>query len=449
MTKRCPECKTDLPVGAGSCSKCGFILVKRPTESEELAEEQEKRIIQGVSSQLAEDKRFLWKVSWRTLAWFFSLLGLAFGWGIWSAVQNLNHLAASRFDALDRNMSNLVMEANARIVTNIAGQFQEPRIRKTVEDVAGKEAKAILEGEVRPTVDSFRADAEFLRLATRARAYDFRAYLRLLELQKGTNELAHYAEQVLSETDRSLERDRSEFMPHRIYMIFGDTNSYAGPFTSDELAIRFANVAQDKTAYNREGFVNTVGELKQPLFLASLVVLLTNETDLGVADRVTIAISSVAKEDFHPHDFERIQTWWHLHGNEYTNWPVSGFDRGLDEWGKGNVSEAGKCFEEILKLDPSADMSRALEISLRLKMGETNKAVELAKGFKSPTARWAQWASSCIELETGSVSNATVQFADFTRKNPTMGSFFPKEENAYWSKMDWQLFHKLISGEKR
>ena len=114
----------------------------------------------------------------------------------------------------------------------------------------------------------------------------------------------------MNELDRSLARDRSAFSERRIFAIVSGTNVFGGPFTSDELAVRFKPVANDKTSFNREGFINTVSDLKQPLFLAPLVEYFTNETDLGVADRLTIAISALATEDFHPRDFERIQMWW-------------------------------------------------------------------------------------------------------------------------------------------
>ena len=356
---------------------------------------------------------------------------------------------ARRFQGFVETATNQISQAYRAITNHISEELKEPRIRKTVEDVAGTEAKAILEAEVRPTVDRFRADAEFLRLATRARAYDFRAYVRLLDLQKGTNELAHYAEQVVAETDRSLERERSQFMPQRTLGISSGTNLYNGPFASDELAERFASVAGDRTAYNREAFVNAVGNLKQRLFLAPLVRFFTNETDLGVADRATIAISTLANKDFHPHDFERIQTWWRSHENEYTNWPFAGYAQGLDDAMHGNYLSAAKRLEEVVKLDPGADMSRAVAIVSWLEIGETNKAAVFAKAFNLPTARWAKWAKAKLELETGNVTNATVQFVDLTKENPTMEPYLPTEGVRFWRKMDWPLFHKLLSSEKR
>jgi hypothetical protein len=351
--------------------------------------------------------------------------------------------SARQFQKFVDNATNQISAAYRVITQHISEQFQEPRIRKTVEDVAGKEAKAILEAEVRPTVESFRADAEFLRLATRARAYDFKAYQRLLDVKKGTNEFAQFAEQVLAETDRSLDRDRTEFMPHRVFMICSGTNTYTGPFTSDELAIRFAFIGEDKTPYNREGFVNTVAAFNQPLFLGSLVTLFTNETDLGVADRLTVAISKLAKEDMHPRDFERLEVWWHAHESEYTNWPLADFDLALSQLLSGN-SNAVTLFERVLKTDPKADMSRALLVSCLSDWGDTNRAATVAKQFDAPSGRWAKWAAARMQLAAGGVSNATVQFATLAKENPSM-LFLPKEGVAGWSAIDWPLFRKIMS----
>ncbi len=119
----------------------------------------------------------------------------------------------------------------------------------------------------------------------------------------------------------------------------------------------------------------------------------------------------------------------------------------MDEFVRGDYSDAVKSFQRVLKVDPAADRSRALAIAGYLEIGETNMAVELAKGFKSPTGRWAQWAAAKAELETGSVSNSTVECARLARENPTMWTT-PKEGVQLWRKMDVRLFRQLISKAK-
>jgi len=226
MANKCPNCGAVLPVGgASSCSECGLLLGDRATQLGAVSDEQEKRIIQGVSGRLTENNRFLWKVSWRTFAWFFSLLGLAFGWGIWSAVEKLNGLATKRFDALDNNMSNLVVEANARIVTNIAGQFEEPRIRKIVGDVAANQAKHLLESEINPVVKRFReetnAKLEPLQSEAHAAAEEIATIRKRMETQgtimnSVTGELAN-AKLVLEALAKENEKAKERLQEMEIY----------------------------------------------------------------------------------------------------------------------------------------------------------------------------------------------------------------------------------------
>jgi tetratricopeptide (TPR) repeat protein len=348
-----------------------------------------------------------------------------------------------QFQIFAQEASNQIAQAYSSVTNQIADEFQTPRIKETVEGVAKGEARSILEGEVQPVVYSFREDALFIRTVARAQAYDFKAYQRLLEIGTQTNDNAQLAKQVVVEIDRSLERERSEFSPRRTYMTFKGTNFYGGPFGSDELALRFSSVANDKTSFNREGFVNTVSDLKDPLFLSSLVELFTNETDLVVADRLTMAISDLAKENFHPHDFERITTWWKDHNNSFTNWPLSTLELGLHELNLANYPKAAEAFEQVLKLDSKADMSRAYAVACYWETGQTNRATTLAKEFKSSSARWAQWATAKAELEAGNVSNATVLFFSITTNFPNMSDLPDKRYHIY-RHIDWQLYDKLI-----
>jgi hypothetical protein len=272
----------------------------------------------------------------------------------------------------------------------------------------------------------------------------------LLEIGTQTNEDAKLVNQVVGEIDRALEINRSDIFGKRMYWQYLGTNVYKGPFTSDELAKDFSWAEQNRTSQNREGFVNTVHDLNQPLFLPALIEFFTNETDLQVADRLTIAISDLAKKDFHPHNFAQIQTWWRSHEIEYTNWPFSEFAQAMVQLNNGDFSDAAQSFQQVLKCDPSADMSRAFAIYSCLEIGETNKVTELAKKFNDPAARWAKWTRAITELQTGSVSNATVQFVNLTKDDPTMSVLLQEgnPRNSFWRKIDWQLFHKLTSTQK-
>jgi len=204
----------------------------------------------------------------------------------------------------------------------------------------------------------------------------------------------------------------------------------------------FSGSQHDPTSFNREGFVNTVADLKQQLFLPSLVEFFTNETDLGVADRLAIAISGLAKEDFHPRDFERILTWWTSHQNEYTNWPFAIFERGMQEFHSARYQPAAEAFCNVLEIDPTADMSRAYAVACCWEAGQANKALMLAKEFKNTSARWAQWANAKAELESGSVSNATIRFFSISTNFPAM-SELPNRNSHVYRKIDWKLFDEL------
>jgi hypothetical protein len=356
---------------------------------------------------------------------------------------------AIKLQSVEDIANDQLAKAYSSVTNQIAVEFQTPRIKQTVETVAEDQAKSILEGEVQPAVNSFREDASFIRTVAHAQAYDFKAYQRLLEIGTQTNDNAILAKQVVAEIDRALETDRAA-IPGKVihtYMTFSGTNFYKGPFTSDELATVFSSVEQDRTSLNREGFINTVHDLNQPLFLSRLIEFFTNETDLAVADRLTVAISDITKQDFHPHDFEQLQTWWRSHENEFTNWPISDFNDADNKFSRVQLAEAAKSFQKVLNLDPSADMSRALAIDCYLDVGDTNQALGLVKGFKDPTARWAQWAGILIELHMGSTSNATVRIADFAKQNPAFAQL-PHEGFYVWRNLDWQLFNKMTATEK-
>jgi tetratricopeptide (TPR) repeat protein len=458
MSKICPKCRREQkdPSHLG-CEKCKVPFV----DATELVTSFTRDELKVIAGFLLKD----WRVY--VVAGIFLLVGVVLLY--WQAREHIKtqieqfqvtvsnqvvtaystatNQLAHQFQVFAGDASNEIAEAYSSVTNQIAEEFQTPRIKQTIENVARGEAKSILEAEVQPAVTSFKEDALFMRTIARAQGYDFKAYQALLEIADGTNENAQLANQVLNELDRSLSRDRSAFSGKKTLMTYAGTNFYNGPFTSDELAPEFKDASKDRTSFNREGFVNTASELKQPLFMSLFIAFFTNETDLGVADRLTIAISDLAKQDFHPRDFKRIQTWWTLHQTEYTNWPVSEFNEGRIKFATARHKEAFDSFQKVLALDPSADQSRAFAIASSLRTGNTNSAAELLKGFKQTDARWAQWATALIELETGNASNATVRFADLRKKQPSMIPLPTQEVNG-WSKIDWPLFNKHISSDK-
>ena len=174
-----------------------------------------------------------------------------------------------------------------------------------------------------------------------------------------------------------------------------------------------------------------------------LISQLTNETDLAVANRITLAASDVSREKFHPRDLRRIQTWWQNHLNEYTNWPISDFQMGMQDFMSVNYVGAGEAFGRVLNLDQDADRVRAWLIVCNWEAGDTNKALVLAKSFKNADSRWQKFAAAKAELASGNVSNATSQLVSLLTNYPTMSGTFLGEGSHLWRNVDWPLFHRL------
>jgi hypothetical protein len=66
-----------------------------------------------------------------------------------------------------------------------------------------------------------------------------------------------------------------------------------------------------------------------------------------------------------------------------------------------------------------------------------------AKQFNNPSGRWAQWAAVKSELETGNITNATLQLVNVYTNYPTMlARGFVREGFPIWRKVDWQLFNE-------
>jgi ribosomal protein S13 len=206
MSKKCKNCGTAVEDSAKICPTCknlGFEEIARV----ELSEDQIQQIVKAVTENLSRKPRILWGVTWRILLGVFALLGIPgaiTGWNIWESIHKLEESTTTQiesdFKMLNQNSSNQIVKAYSEITNNesvkfeffaleasnkidsayssvtnqIAKEFQTPRIRQTVENVAKDQAKAILEGEVQPAVNTFREDASFIRTVAHAQAYDFK-----------------------------------------------------------------------------------------------------------------------------------------------------------------------------------------------------------------------------------------------------------------------------------
>lgn len=450
MTKRCPACNGPLSDPAKQfCPACDKLGLRETTR----IQIDHEHLALLISDNLKRDWRFIGKIIGVVSAIILVIIGVVdaiIGFSLKERMaqhfQSQETLTRSRITehlaTLDTETSNTLAQVEVQMRSNVAKHFEAPAIRATIEQVGKVQARGILEAEVRPAVSRFQEDALFIRTVARAQAYDFKAFQELLLTASPTNKNSDLAKQAVSEINRSLERLRSESAPKRVFMTVFGTNLYQGPFASDELAMWFSSTVQDPTTLNREGFVNTVRDLQQPLFLSSLIQLFTNETDLVVADTLAAAISDLAKEDFRPRDFHRLLAWWLERRDRYANWPFSTLERGMKEFSAVRYPQAAEAFDQVIKLDAGADMSRAYAIACYSETRQTNRAAVLAKEFKAPSGRWAQWARAKADLEAGNISNATVSFFHISTNFPTMPTA-PDPNYHTYRHIDWQLFNNL------
>jgi hypothetical protein len=262
MAKKCKHCGTVVEDAVSMCPNCDNLAFIE-MEKVELSHEQFHELVKNTSKKLSVSWSLAWRVSWLVLLGLFTVLGIPgaiVGWSIWSSMQSFermtttniqthftafyqassNQIAEARnaisndvvtgFEVYGREASNQLALAHASVTNRIVEEFQTPRIKQTVENVAKGEAKSILEGEVQPVVKSFRDDAIFIRTVARAQAYDFKAYQQLLELGKQTNDNAQVAIQILNEIDRSLAR---QIAGKRPVSILAEADLTGGPHPLD------------------------------------------------------------------------------------------------------------------------------------------------------------------------------------------------------------------------
>ena len=281
-------------------------------------------------------------------------------------------------------------------------------------------------------------EQDFLGIATRARANDYESYRQLEKIAEQTNKLGQDASRVILEIDDVLQGSRLSLATRNLEEVDGN-KIYMGPYTSDEISRRFGLHYDART---REALVNAIRNEKSPLFVYALVEMFTNEDDLLTADRITLALSEVTGQDFHPRDYERIKSWWKQEHGSFTNWPMSDFNDAMLAFSEVHYGAAARDFEKILDLDQNADLSRALCIACYLAIGQTNDANKHLKEFRAPETRWAQWAAMKVELDSSNVSNGTVQLVNLISKFPTI-AMQPNKADDIWRKVDWQLYDRL------
>jgi hypothetical protein len=80
-------------------------------------------------------------------------------------------------------------------------------------------------------------------------------------------------------------------------------------------------------------------------------------------------------------------------------------------------------------------------------LGDSNRAMEMAKLFVYPSGYWAKLAAAKAELSEGNISNATFLLAKVTTDFPVSKSQVNEHIDA-WRGIDWPLFHTLTKVPK-
>ena len=280
---KCKYCHAQMSEGEVFCPKCKLsnITTESDLEGKKLSDEELKTIARLVAEDLASSKPFRKAIVKTMLFWvaaILGILGLIHGFSIWDMFSVAQTGVQRDLTQWETNADELVKKAGTEVTNKIVSEFEEPRIRQTVETVAKDQANEILEGQVRPIVSNFqsvvaqRLDAmsteqDFLGIATRARANDYEAYRRLLFFAAQTNKLGRDASRVISEIDDVLDASRAS-STKRVLTETVNNKAFSGPYTSDEIASLSLSQMDAKA---REGFVNAIKDTKQRLFVAKLV----------------------------------------------------------------------------------------------------------------------------------------------------------------------------------
>ena len=125
--KKCKSCGNSIDNGLIICPNCGSSPNKEKEQS--LSPDQVKQLSKQIRKELAKT----------VFAWL-GALSLIFGVGLWQAY---------------RSATDQIKEL---LIIRISNEFDQPIIRKTVQEVASQNAKTILKSEIQPEVIKFKTD---------------------------------------------------------------------------------------------------------------------------------------------------------------------------------------------------------------------------------------------------------------------------------------------------
>jgi tetratricopeptide (TPR) repeat protein len=160
MKKACSHCGHQVESTEGICPRCGTILISEPSASQGVSQEQENRIVDLLVERLAGHKKITRQISWSVLKWVvgtLGILGVLFGFSIWDSMRTIIHDTNFRLERTDLSISNQIAKAHAQITNQIAKQFESPRIKETIIEVAATQATNLLTEQIQPEIRTFSA----------------------------------------------------------------------------------------------------------------------------------------------------------------------------------------------------------------------------------------------------------------------------------------------------
>jgi hypothetical protein len=161
MARKCSHCGRLVDdIKAILCPSCGTILANEEGALSELTHEQEVKISEIVSKRFANDRRFRMQIVRSLLLWILGaigLLGVFFSFSIWDSLQGLTAKTNKRLAEVDLQTSNQIASTEEKIRASIAQQFNDPRIKEIMLDVAATQASNLLVQQISPEIEKFRA----------------------------------------------------------------------------------------------------------------------------------------------------------------------------------------------------------------------------------------------------------------------------------------------------
>jgi hypothetical protein len=190
MTRKCQHCgHLVAEAKAILCPSCDTLLGNGEETPAGLTHEQEVKICEAVSERLLNNRRFRMQIVKSLLFWILGavgLLGIFFSFSIWDSLQGLTATTNKRLAVADLQTSNQIASTEERIRASILQQFNDPRIKVIMADVAATQASNLLVQQISPDIEKFRT-------GTSNTLAGFNDSLQAFQTQ-ATNELANVRE---------------------------------------------------------------------------------------------------------------------------------------------------------------------------------------------------------------------------------------------------------------